>query len=98
MQSLHSMSVIKILKEIFTEMGVPKCIVSDGDTEFTSQEFQDFTKKWQIEHSVTLPTNAQSNRQVERFVQTVKNSLTKLMEGGEDIHLAIFSYITTPLN
>ena len=31
------------------------------------------------------------------FVQTVKNSLTKSMEGGENIHLAILSYITTPL-
>ena len=42
--------------------------------------------------------NAQSNGQVERFVQTVKNSLMKAMEGGEDLHLVILSYITTPLN
>ena len=98
LQSLHSTSVIKTLKEIFTGMGVPKCIVSDGGTQFTSQEFQDFTKEWQIDHRVTSPTNAQSNGQAERFVQTIKNSLMKSMEGGEDIHLAILSYITTPLN
>ena len=30
LQSLHSMSVIKLLKEIFTEIDVPRCIVSDG--------------------------------------------------------------------
>ena len=29
LQSLHSMGVIKHLKEIFTEIGVPRCIVSD---------------------------------------------------------------------
>ena len=40
-QSLHSMSVIKHLKEIFLEIGVPKCIVSDGGTQFTLQEFED---------------------------------------------------------
>ena len=34
----------------------------------------------------------------EHFVQTIKNSLTKSMEGGEDPHLAILTYITTPLN
>ena len=39
------MSVIKILKEIFTEVGVPKCIVSDSGIQFTSQEFKDFTKE-----------------------------------------------------
>ena len=98
LQSLHSLSVIKILKEIFTTVGIPKCIVSDGGTQFTSQEFKDFMRDWQINHRITSPTNAQSNGQAERFVQTVKNSLTKAMEGGEDLHLAILSYITTPLN
>ena len=98
LQSLHSMSVIKHLKEIFTEIGVPRCIVSDGGTQFTAQEFQDFIRRWDIQHRNTPPTNAQSNGQAEWFVQTIKNSLTKAMEGGEDLHLAILSYIRTPLN
>ena len=98
LQSLHSLSVIKDLKEIFTELDVPICIVSDGGLQFTSQEFQDFMKMLGIQHRVTSPTNAQSNGQAECFVQTIKNSLTKAMEGGEDLHLAILSYITTPLN
>ena len=51
-----------------------------------------------IHHRVTSPTNAQSNGQAEQFVQTIKNSLTKAMEGGEDPHLAILTYATTPLN
>ena len=82
LQNLHSMSVIKHLKEVFTEVGVPRCIVSDGGKQFTSQEFQDFTKRWDIQHRITSPTNAQSNGQAEQFVQTTKNSLTKAMEGG----------------
>ena len=44
LQSLHSLSVIKHLKDILTEIGIPTSIVSDGGTKFTSQEFQDFTK------------------------------------------------------
>ena len=51
-----------------------------------------------IQHRVTSPTNAQSNGQAEHFVQTIKNSVTKAIEGGEDLHLAILSYITRPLN
>ena len=92
------MSIIKHLKDIFTEIGIPRCIISDGGTQFTSQEFQDFTRKWGIQHRVTSPTNAQSNGQAECFIQTIKNSLTKTMEGGEDAHLAILSYIMTALN
>ena len=98
LQSLHSVSVIKHLKEIFTEIGVPRYIVSDRGTQFTAQEFQDFTRRWDIQHRITSPTNGQSNGQAEWFVQTIKNNLTKAMEGGEDPHLAILSYITTPLN
>ena len=98
LQSLHSLSVIKHLKDIFTEIGIPRCIVSDGGTQFTSQEFQDFTRTWGIHHRVTSPTNAQSNGQAERFVQTIKNSLTKAMVGGEDPLLSIITYTTTPLN
>ena len=98
LQGLHSLSMIKVLKEIFTTVGIPKCIVSDGGTQFTSQEFKDFTRDWQIDHRITSPTNAQPNGPAERFVQTVKNSLTKAMEAGDDLHLAILSYITTPLN
>ena len=64
---------------------------------FTLQEFKDFTRMWGIQHRVTSPTNAWSNGQAEHFVQTIKNSLTKAMEGGEDLHLAILSYITTPV-
>ena len=86
------------MKDIFTEIGIPRCIVSDGGTQFTSQEFKDFTKTWGIQHTVTSPRNAQSNGQAEHFVQTIKNSLTKAMEGGEDPHLAILTYITTLLN
>ena len=92
------MSVIKHLKDIFTEIGIPRHIVSDGSTQFTSQEFKDFMKTWGIQHTVTSPTNAQSNGQAECFVQTIKNSFTKAMEGGVDPHLAILTYITTPLN
>ena len=77
---------------------MPRCIVSDGGTQFTSQEFKDFMRRWVIQHKITSPTNAQSNGQAEHFVQTIKNSLTKAIEGREDLHLAILSYITTPLN
>ena len=77
LQSLHSASVIKHLKEIFTEIGVARCIVSDSGRQFTSQEFKDFTRRWDIQRRITSPTNTQSNGHAECFVKTIKNSLTK---------------------
>ena len=67
------MSIIKHLKDVFMVMG--------GGTQFTSQEFKDFTTMWGIQYKVSS-TNAQSNGQAECFVQTIKNNLTKAIEGG----------------
>ena len=54
LQSLHSLSVIKILKKIFTTtVGIPRCIVSDSGIQFTSQEFKDFIRDWHIDHRIT---------------------------------------------
>ena len=55
-------------------------------------------KQWQIEHRVSSPRNPQSNGMAERCVQTMKASLTKTMEEGEDVDLALLTYKTTPLN
>ena len=86
--SLHLVSVIKHLKEIFMQIGVPRCIVSDGGTQFTSQEFKDFMWMWDIQYRITPPTNAQSNGQAEHFVQTIKNS----HQGHRRRGRSIFSY------
>ena len=86
------------MKAVFVELGVPNIIVSDGGPQYTSAEFQDFTKHWQIEHRVSSPRNPQSNGMAEHCVQTMKASLIKTIEEGEDVDLALLTYKTTPLN
>ena len=89
---------IQEMKAVFAELGVPSVIVSDRGPEYTATEFQDFTKHWQIEHRLPSPRNPQSNGMGEHFVQTMKASLIKTIEEGEDVNLALLTYKTTPLN
>ena len=96
--STMSKVLIQELKAIFTEMGVPNTIVSDGGPQYTSAEFRDFMKDWQTQHKVSSPRNPQSNGMAERCVQTMKASLLKIIEEGEDVNLALLTYKTTPLN
>ena len=49
------MSVVKHLKEIFMEIGVPRYIVSDSGTPFTSQEFKDFARMWAYSTELQYP-------------------------------------------
>ena len=58
-------------------LGVPNIIVSDSGPQYTSAEFKDFMKPWQIEHRISSPRNPQSNGMAERCVQTMKASLIK---------------------
>ena len=76
---------------------VPSIIVSDGGPQYAATEFQDFTKHWQIEHRLSSPRNPQSNGMAEHFVQTMKASLIKTIEEGEDVDSAVLTYKTMPL-
>ena len=101
---LHKLSsttarvLIQEMKAVFTKLGVPSVIVSDGGPQYIATEFQDFTKLWQIEHRLSSPRNPQSNGMAECFVQTMKASMIKTIEEGEDVDLALLTYKTTPLN
>ena len=96
--STTSKVVVQEMKAVFTELGVPNVIISDSGPQYTSAEFKDFTKQWQIEHRVSSPRNLQSNGMAEQCVQTMKASLIKTIEEGEDVDLALLTYRTTPLN
>ena len=96
--SITSRVLIQEMKAVFAKLGVPNMIVSDGGPQYTSAEFKNFMKQWQIEHRVSSPRNPQSNGMAERCVQTMKASLIKTMEEGEDVDLALLTYKTTPLS
>ena len=85
------------MKAVFAELGVPNVIVLYSGPQYTSAEFKDFTKQWLIEHRVSSTRNPQSNGMAEQCVQTMKASLIKTTEEGEDMDLALLTYKTTPL-
>ena len=90
--------LVQEMKAVFAKLRVPNIIVSHGGSQCTSAEFKDFTKHWQIEHRVSSPRNPQSNGMAEHCVQTMKASLIKTMEEGEDVDLALLTCKTTPLD
>ena len=90
--------LIQEMKAVFAEHRVPSVTVSDGGPKFTATEFQDFMRHWQIEHRLSSPRNPQSNGMAEHFVQTMKASLIKTIEVGEDIDFALLTYKTIPLS
>ena len=89
---------IQNLKRMFATHGLPRTVVSDNGSVFTSNEFQDFLVKNGIRHIKTAPYHLASNGLAERAVQTLKGGLKKLTSGCLETKLSrfLFQYRVTP--
>ncbi|XP_003369037.1 conserved hypothetical protein [Trichinella spiralis] len=77
MPHITTEQIIESLKTVFTRFGFPEVLVSDNGTQFTATEFTIFCGENGIRHVTSAPYHAQSNGQVERFIDTFKRALKK---------------------
>lgn len=66
-----------LFEEIFLRYGVPREIVTDQGTQFTSRLVQEITKKYQIKHRRSMPYHPQAKSQVESTNKTLEGIMTK---------------------
>ena len=90
-----SKSVIGELKTMFSRFGIPDTVISDNGTQFASEEFAMFAKKWNFKHEALSPRYPQSNGKAENAVQTVKRLFKKCKQTGQSEYLAILDWNNT---
>jgi hypothetical protein len=61
-----------IRTHIIARYGVPAVILSDNGTEFTAKPFEEWLRKWGINHKLTSPYHPATNGRVERFNGTIQ--------------------------
>ena len=66
-----------IYEEIFTRFGVPREIVTNQGTQFTSKLMQELTTKYGIRHCKYSPYHPQANGQIESTNKVLEVILTK---------------------
>ena len=93
-----SQSVVACLKAIFSEQGIPEKVISDNGPHFDCAAFHDFAQTWEFDQVTSSPHYAQSNGMSERFVQTVKKTLKKLLVSHSDVAMALLCIRTTPID
>ena len=93
-----SAKTIASMKELFAEHGIPEVIRTDNGPQFASHLFAEFTKDWSIDHELSSPRNPRSNGQAEAAVKIVKGLLTRAKYSGQDPHLALLAYRSTPFD
>lgn len=91
-------STIAALRMLFSRFGIPRTLVSDNGTQFTSQEFKTFVTMNNISHLRTAPFHPQSNGLAERAVRTVKDGIKKMRGENLETNLVrmLFNYRRTP--
>nr|XP_049463733.1 uncharacterized protein K02A2.6-like [Anopheles coluzzii] len=86
-------ATIAMLRSLFARFGIPKTLVSDNGTQFTSEEFGLFCDRNGIEHITTAPYHPQSNGQAERFVDTFKRTVRKISADGTSLQEALDTFL-----
>jgi transposase InsO family protein len=66
-----------IYEDIFTFIGVPREIVIDQGTQFTSKMMRQLTKKYGIKHCKSSPYHPHANGQIESTNKVMEAILTK---------------------
>ena len=70
--------VLKFIKEhIFSRLGTPRAIISDGGLHFCNQSFENLLKKYGITHKVSTAYHPQTNGRAELANREIKHILEK---------------------
>ncbi|XP_051782584.1 uncharacterized protein K02A2.6-like [Erpetoichthys calabaricus] len=95
-QDTKSSTVINKLKAHFARQGIPDIVFSDNGPQYTSTEFQQFSRRWEFQHKTSSPTHPQSNGKAESAVKTAKRLMQRAKMAGQDPYLAILDHRNTP--
>ena len=90
--------VVLLLKEMFSEHGIPKVLHSDNGPQYMSAQFVNFCIAWGVSHETSSPHYLQSNGFSEACVKSVKHTLQWAKYSGADPHLAFLALWAMPIN
>ncbi|UYV75303.1 K02A2.6-like [Cordylochernes scorpioides] len=96
LENTTSEYIIECCKRQFSRYEIPQIIVSDNGRQFTSTEFQKFSKEWQFQHSTSSPLHSQGNGKAEAAVKIAKNLLKKSKQENSDFWQNLLNWRNTP--
>ena len=95
---INANKVVSLLKEMFSEHGIPEVLHSDNGPQYASVQFTDFCTSWGISHETSSPHYPQSNGFAKACVKSAKHALQQAKYSGADPHLALLALRATPIN
>ena len=94
----NSKTIIAILKQIFSEQGIPKVVRSDNGPHYASKDYREFANEYGFQIVTSSPHYPRSNGYIESQVKTVKAVLAKAKKTETDPNIALLCLRSTPID
>ena len=94
----NSHTLIKMLRQIFSEQGIPKVVRFDNGPHESGQALQDFARELGFQHVTSYPHYPRSNGFIENQAKSVKAALVKAKTTHRDPDMALLYLRTTPID
>jgi hypothetical protein len=98
LEQLTSLAVIKKLTPHLARFGIPNTLVTDNGPQFISDNFRDFSMKYQFDHITTSSNHHQSNGKAESAVKQAKRIIRTCKSSNDDIYFALLVFRNTQTN
>ncbi|KAJ8651355.1 hypothetical protein O0I10_013135 [Lichtheimia ornata] len=85
-------TLVRTMKQIFCDFGIPRVIQSDNGTEFKNSLMKKLVNSLGINHRLTTPYHPRANATAERWVQSAVQVIKKKLEGASrdwDYHVPL---------
>ena len=90
--------VVSLLKEMFSEHGIPKVLCSDKGPQYASAQFANFYISWGITHETSSLHYPQSNGFAEACIKSIKHALQWAKYSGANPQIGLLALQAIPID
>ena len=99
LRSPNSKWVVEATKEAFAHLGISEDeVISENGSQYSSREYQRFSKDWEFQHTTSSPHYPKSNGLAEATVKIIKVLIKKSNRSNKDIQKGLLIIRNTPLS
>ena len=92
LENLSSTTVVEKTKAHFSRFGIPAVCHTDNGPQFFCAEYENFSKTYAFQHTMSSPYHPAGNGRAEAAVKLVKT----MMKKSKNFHVAMLHYRNTP--